>query len=614
MASGSGQRATVAALLEKPFGPYLEEEVLVPSCRGTTKDNPVALRNFLLICKGVTTGLVPSAISASSDPTADLSSCSLSECEKTQPGYKPEIFADNPIQFTGVLEIQQLSWLTDVAIEAIEDEMKERDVRARSEHGTRAGASNLTLKRIYAPAPGISGAQLRVKIILQGVKQLPAVYLNARHVPDALMIVSKAHGRRYMVESMHPHTHQLSQAYIQRFRLVQVLQNLLKLDGDCNSHDDNPTPLERRTPAWFVDLYLKHMAQAGAQRRERPVHDSADSDVEVGGRMRGKREHILRHVSRTDVYALFATHAEWVVGQVAGLRFKRWLDLESWGAWLQQLRQARRAAAQAGYTWGVYEGVDAARGTEDDLPAQLRARMAQKAKKTKQKRAPRQGASRGSGTTSSTTLSAEPPSHGPSRMRTPSPYVDDTMLRTYDLDFSPESTPPGSPSSASSGGLPSRAPSPVDPRLAALIPASYLQPPQPTATYKWACPEDGCAFMIDLLNLTDADLDPAGDSISADERRRLKSKQWNVHEEWAREAFGYMVGVHQKRHLEERGVTVEMHGKEVGDLLGARWRWLTAFLQFHVRWNHPPGTLPQSDQLRKVKKDNRRPVIKLEDN
>ncbi|KAI0825115.1 hypothetical protein BC628DRAFT_1375590 [Trametes gibbosa] len=572
-----GQRSTVAALLKEPFGPYLEEEVLNPSCRGTTRDNPVSLEEFVLVCRGITTG--------------------LTECESCQPGYNADRFADHPIQFTGVLEIQQLSWLTDVAIVAIENELRERDVRSRSEHGTRAASSNLSLKRIYAPAPGINAPQLRVKVTIQGVKHSPAVYLLARHAPDGLLIVSQAHKRRYMVNSMHIHTYLLSEAYIQRYRLIQVLQNLLKLDGDCNSHDDNMTPIHLRTPAWFVDLYLKHMAQAGALRRERPVHDSeSDPDVQAGGRMRGNREHTLRHVSRAEVFSLFAAHADWVVGQVADLRFKRWLDLESWGSWLQKIRHTRRLAAREGYSWGVCRGALTSRNDDEDLVAQVHSKIAQKTRKKKQKRAPRQTASRGSGTTSSTKRSAEPPSHGPSRVRTPSPYVDDTVLRTYDLDFSPESTPPGSPSSSSSGCLPSRAPSPVDPSLAALVPSAFLRPPQPTATFRWVCTEPGCAFMIDLLNLTDADLDPAGDRISSDERRRLKSKRWTVRDEWVGDAFGYMVGAHQEKHLEERGVKVEMHGKE-----------------FRIRWIHPPGTLPQSDQLRKVKKDNRRPAIKQED-
>lgn len=159
--------------------------------------------------------------------------------------------------------------------------------------------------------------------------------------------------------------------------------------------------------------------------------------------------------------------------------------------------------------------------------------------------------------------SADPPSHGPSRRRTPSPEVDDTYLRTYDPDFSPVSTPPGSPSSASSIGLPSRPASPFDPNLAALIPSAYFHPPQPTATLKWVCEIDGCGYLIDLLRLTDANLDLAGDLITPDERLRLKGKSWHIREPWARDAFGYMVSAHREEHMESWGFKVVIEGKEV---------------------------------------------------
>ncbi|EIW64656.1 uncharacterized protein TRAVEDRAFT_68417 [Trametes versicolor FP-101664 SS1] len=573
---------SLSELLKTPFGPYLEEEVLIETCRGTTKNNPVSLNLLTLGCGGLMTG--------------------LNECESTQPDYDADRFSDTPIVFRGILEIQSLSWLQPDALNTIEEELRERDVAARSPFGVRASPSNLTLKRIYSPVPGFTGAQLRVKVKIQGVKHMPAVYLHGDHVPDGLMITSQAHKRRYAVESLDIETYKRSDLYLARFRLMRTLKDLLKLDGECNHHADNTTPMHLRNPTWFVDLYMRHMAQAGEARHWRPVFDAElDPDVGPNGRMRGNREHILRHVSRAEVCSLFAAHAEWVVGDLE-LGRAQWLDLESWRAWITEIARTRKLAAREGYSWGVPPGVQVSpeeeEEEEEDLPSRLRSRIEQQGKKTKQRRAPRRNASRttGSGATTSTMRSADPPSHGPSRRRTPSPEVDDTYLRTYDPDFSPVSTPPGSPSSASSIGLPSRPASPIDPNLAALIPSAYFHPPQPTATLKWVCEIEGCGYLIDLLRLTDANIDLAGDLITPDERLRLKGKSWHIRESWARDAFGYMVSAHREEHMESWGFKVVIEGKES-----------------KLVYTHRDGTHVRSDQLRKVKKDNRRPVIKEED-
>ena len=135
------------------------------------------------------------------------------------------------------------------------------------------------------------------------------------------------------------------------------------------------------------------------------------------------------------------------------------------------------------------------------------------------------------------------------------------ILRTYDSDFSTASTPPGSPSSSSSGLSDSRPASPVDPDIVALIPSEFYVPPQVSATFQWACPVQECGYLIDLLHLTEENL--ATEDLTEDEKRRLKSKSWNIREDWVREAFGYMVDKHLVQHLDEWGIRLEMQGKRV---------------------------------------------------
>ncbi|KAI0669878.1 hypothetical protein C8Q78DRAFT_1038233 [Trametes maxima] len=564
--------ASWSQILEKPFGPFLEEEALTSACKSTTLLHVLSLRKVLLECGGEITG--------------------LDECERCQPGFDKKRFTDQPVRFRGILEIRHLSWLTKEAVDAIEREIHARATRNLSANGSStATMGGLSLEKLYMSTPGFHGGQRRVKVEIQGTKHMPAVYLYSQFGPRELVINSKAQVRRYTVKSLHIYTFQLSQLYLSRYRMMRTLQDLLQLDANTNHWENNTTPMSERTPAWFVDLYLKHMAQLGAARKYRPAHDSdGDSDIEPrkGGAMKSSREHTLRHVSRAEVYSLFAMHAEWIVTQVSNILRNKWLAVDAWRSWTFDVRRTRRAAAQAGLSWGVLPGVEVSPDDSDsDNPPPLPTTKPKKKRKVAQRGGPVRHTS---GTSSSATASTPHAGHdGPYRREL---SVDDTMLRTYDPDFSPESTPPGTPSSSSSGAL-SRASSPVNPDIAALIPSSFFQPPQVTATYRWVCTE--CSYMIDLLHLTEDDL--TVDEISEEERRKLRGQSWSVRDPWVREAFGYMVDKHLHRHLlDDYGVKIEMQGKSV-----------------KVSLTHPPVTHLHSGQLRMVRKDNRRPAIKLED-
>ncbi|KAI8995646.1 hypothetical protein BD414DRAFT_248441 [Trametes punicea] len=602
-------------LIEEPFGPYLEEQVLTAACKSTTVKNPLTLRRLILECGNKYTG--------------------LSECEPCQPDFDPDRFGDTPIRFRGVLEIQSLSWLTDDAIKAIEQELRARDIRARVANGAQAAkSSSLSLKRMYEPTPGFQSGQLKIKVEIQGIKHLPAVYLISTYVPNGLMIVSKAQDRRYAVETIHIYTYRRSALYLSRYRVMQVLKDLLALDAGSNHFTANKTPLPARTPDWFVNLYLTHMAHAGRARCHRPVYDSeGDSDIEPNslGRLRRGREHILRHVSRAELYSHFAMHAEWLIQQVANMRMNKWIDVDVWKAWLFDVRRIRKEAARAGQRWGTWEGVEVPvhdDSSDDILPRPLG--VSRKGKRSQRGGSSTRQSSRASGLASSSARStrqssrasgaATPPARSTNSpalagfhyYRPPSPMVDDTMLRTYDPDFSPASTPPGSPSSSSSG-LPSRPVSPVDPALAARIPSEFFVPPQVTATFQWVCPVRGCGYLIDLLHLTEENLET--EDITEEEKRRLKDKSWNIREDWVREAFGYMVDKHLARHLDEWDIKLEMQGRRVRlRTVHASWYMsLTrVFVQLRALWKHPPAVHTHG-RLRKVKIDNRRPVIKQEE-
>ncbi|KAI0778204.1 hypothetical protein BD413DRAFT_507472 [Trametes elegans] len=551
-------------LLAEPFGPFAEEEALTSKCPDTTRAKPIILDELCLECNDKLTG--------------------LDETEVRQLRFDEER-AKYPVRFRGILGIGKLDWLTSQAIEEIEAELREREIQAKLANGSRTATSGLTLERLYAPTPGFRGGQMKVKVMIQGVKNR-LTYLMSDRAPDAILLQSRIPGqeyRSYKVTSLHVHTYIRSIHYLGRYRLMRVLQTLLELEGGTNAYKLAHIPNEQRTPEWFIDVYLHHMARHPVARKHRPVYDSDDSDVEphTGGQMRKGREHTLRHVSRAEVASLFATHAEWLVEEVKLMKRDKLFHVPSWSAWLDDVRRMRHEAAREGRPWGVMQGGDV---TMDDFAAMLPPppRRPKRTRRNNQRR----GAPHNVSSTSRPTSSTGRQTHHHERSPTPEPLV---PTRSYDRDFSPVSTPPGSPSSSSSAP-PSRA----DPNLAALVPSALFYPPQLTATFQWACDVDGCLFLLDLLRLSDDDL--AVDAIPEDDRRRLKGRSWNIREPWVVEAFYYMVDKHRSAHVHDIGLKQEQRGKRLITVPRVA-----------------RESIPQTVRLRNVRVDDRRPVIKRED-
>ncbi len=194
--------------------------------------------------------------------------------------------------------------------------------------------------------------------------------------------------------------------------------------------------------------------------------------------------------------------------------------------------------------------------------------------------------------------------------------ADETMMRTYDPDFSPPSTTLGSPIST-----PSRPSMPVDPDLFALLPAELWHPPNVNALLIWTCPWNGCSHMIDLRHPTDEDMDHP--QISEDDKRRFGSRDasWDGSDVWARDAFAYMADKHHFWHLDQAGIDVEAIGGGVSAtcccsaVLALRPMMTLCVAQYSFRWKHS-SSHPRSPQLRRVKLDDRQPraeTIKQED-
>ncbi|GBE77954.1 hypothetical protein SCP_0108360 [Sparassis crispa] len=519
-------------LLDQPFGPYRDGDILTETCK-SVPTGVLELENVMLECGGEPIG--------------------LTECEPCQPEYAVSRIRAYGVRFRGVLKVKKLTWLTPWARKVLEDDVRNRDVQSRISSGGVA-RSTLTLDNIYA-------RRLTIKVVVQGVKNMPAIYLFSKLVPNGLLLTSRDRNRQYEVKTMDVSTYKPSRLHLHRYRTLKVMQQLIKLDKQTNTDDPDGTPVIERTVFWFADLYLKHMAYAASASKQRFVYTSSDSDIEpdTNGQLKEGRQRTLRHLPRAEVLSLLATHAEWILADHSK-RKKKYLNQDAWAEWVVDVRRGRREARNADVRWGVMddaqlpatltpEGSDA---DEDDIPAMPRRRG--KAKKQK-----KQTQTPSSRTLSTASGSRSTTHHDVSRygkntsINAPNP----TTLRTYDSDFSPESTPPASPSS-SSASLPSRPSTPPNPEIMALLPIEFMYPPLLPLHFRWVCPAADCRYMINLLDMSDENCK----ALSDEDVRKMKAGGWVIRDRWVRRCFKTMVSAHYDDHLDQMGIVMWQEKKQ----------------------------------------------------
>lgn len=348
--------------------------------------------------------------------------------------------------------------------------------------------------------------------------------------------------------------------FFSRYRALSVMEDLIALDNGTHPPESGGTAISDRTPEWFADLYLKYKAYSNSARHRRFAYTSSDSDIEP----------------KAEVLSLFATHAEWLYKHHRRRKEQR-LNEEAWVKWIHQVKIARRNAAAEGISWGVWDN--------DQLEAmdeELLAPRPPPQKGRKRARASPEGAQRPP-KSSNLSLSRRP---GPSltgrqlrstTVRTSRPEL--TNLRTYDSDFSPESTPPASPSTDAS--LPSRPPTPPDPEIMKLFPVEFWHPPLLPLNYRWICPVVDCQYMVNLQDLSQDNCA----ALSANDVERLKAGGWVLREPWVQRCFKTMVSVHYEAHVDRAGVKIWQEGRT--------WRIGWKKPQYHAPWP-PRRDLPKN--------------------
>ena len=104
--------------------------------------------------------------------------CRLTYCEKWSPECQEQrLRTEGPVLVRGVLDIERLEWLTEYGRNVIQEKLDERVTQYYLKEGTRI--SRMTLGALYNVQAGPHWRSGRtIKVLIQGRKELPVVYLR----------------------------------------------------------------------------------------------------------------------------------------------------------------------------------------------------------------------------------------------------------------------------------------------------------------------------------------------------------------------------------------------------------------------------------------------------
>ncbi|KAH9937701.1 uncharacterized protein B0H18DRAFT_867533 [Fomitopsis serialis] len=532
-------------LFSEPYGPYLDSEVLTDVCK-SVPSKILGLTSLMLECGGKPIG--------------------LNQSEKYQPEYQESRVSKHGVKFRGVLTIERLDWLQPLARKRLNKDIVLRHVTVSHKEGRRMPRAGETppLEHLYLR----NMPNRRIKVIIQGVKHLPALYLSQILSMDAR---TYADSRKVRVTVLPPRcsSHIPSTQYFGRFRTLRTLERIVKIDDKIKRARGEPqTPRDERTPDWFAKMYKKYLANPAMARQRRIVWNSDDSDVEedTEGKLRRGREHVLRHVSTAEVRSLMATHAEWILGDQQLRKQNRMLDLDVWAKWVRTSKNARihawldrdPAKPDIGVKWGWFDDEDPNGPlSEDELedeepPERPRSKRKSKAKLGR--------ACAG---------------------RTGPPHPEEEEEEggnIYDPDFSPKSSAPAS-DWESDEPLPCRPGTPVSAAIARLIPSALYHPPVlPDSSFVWVCPVKGCDYELPLLELNEEHYR----HLTLEDIQSFKEGRWTLSEQWVQRAFLQLVSKHYDDHMDGLGVVLHKHGN-----------------QTHLEWKNPRHHPPSPTRTRR---------------
>ncbi|KAH9482573.1 hypothetical protein JR316_0004673 [Psilocybe cubensis] len=390
----------------------------------------------------------------------------------TSPPVGSRISKNPDVIFMGVIEIDDLEWLSDEGLVYLT-----RDVQ---EVAGNEGIANLTLQRLYSARRADAA---RVKVRLYCRKSLLAHFLTSTTDPDKLLIYSQYEQtkRTYSVESYYWGTLRKSQNFLERYRLRALVAELVEIDRH--------TPPEDRDIEWAIRQYMDIILPRDKQKRffVEPGHQYAPRH--------------LRHIPRAYIRSLFAEHAEWLLAHMIARKqgSANLFDVQKWISFCKQARKDSQEAKKAGEMWGNYTqdpveplARSLARYGETEQFWENQLRLVKKKRTKPIRRSPE-------------------PIHD---IQIPHPQND--IRFQYDSDFSDESTSETSESEVSEVAKHGK------------IPSFCFEPPSiPIGCFVWNCP--GCTYKIDLLNMQQGQLDALPETIKRILKAPSKGEEDPVH-------------------------------------------------------------------------------------
>jgi hypothetical protein len=390
-------------LLAEPFGPFLEEEALLPSVK-SKPTKPLEIEDLLLECEGHIIGY------AFSLGGVCLLTSILSRLDLTEGPYAQAMEQVPPrsldgsmlhalprksrVCFKGVLSFSDLSGLTEAARDRISS-----DYCARLEFQ----GHTRTSKDLSSVLGKYRGDDIRFGVTIIGEKAKPVTYKccrqfamfslrgthcnSANDYPESLVLLSEPRfvfdliviaifllivqhsGRTYVVASFGVLTWHFSRSYIFRYHTLSILARIAGLHPDV--------PLSGRTPKWFVDQYLDPGSDIWLPdyaRWHRTLFDDEASDSDAGSDVErpdtttvrvpigetSRRPRHARIVHHSEIFSVLASHADWLVAeQKLHMKHKRILDVDAWEKWAKENVKNRSLIDEvAGPRWGVRDEWD----------------------------------------------------------------------------------------------------------------------------------------------------------------------------------------------------------------------------------------------------------------
>lgn len=162
---------SILGLLEEPFGPYSDDQILSPSFH-TIAVIP-SLTTIKMWCGDDCVGHV-CLMDVLYFMLISLSNCSFDETEVLVKAEHGSRISQHPVHIYGDLTIQSLNWLSDQGKQQLQRDLRKRD---KKQHGSKF-ISGLTLESLYGRSKD-EGSRITVRIKFD--KNMNAEFLTCMH-------------------------------------------------------------------------------------------------------------------------------------------------------------------------------------------------------------------------------------------------------------------------------------------------------------------------------------------------------------------------------------------------------------------------------------------------